>query len=144
MFQFANENKVWWKVNLVVRNAETGDVEDSPVMLLYKIFARAELKQREKRLQAALSKLRAAKSEGEMLAATREFDAIEERNASDMIERVVGWRDISGPEGEALPFTREALKALLDDEAQYTRISAGLLEASRGARAKNSLPGLGG
>lgn len=144
MFQFANENKVWWKVNLVVRNAETGDAEDSPVMLLYKIFARGELKQRDKRLQAALSKLRAAKSEGEMLAATREFDAIEERNASDMIERVVGWRDISGPEGEALPFTREALKALLDDEAQYTRINAGLLEASRGARAKNSLPGLGG
>ena len=144
MFQFANENKVWWRVNLVARNAETGDVEDSPVMLLYRIFSRSEIKQREKRLQAALSKLRAAKTETEMATATSQFDGIEERNAADLIDRVCDWRDISGADGAALPFTAAALKALLEDEAQYARISAGLLEASRGARVKNSLPGLGG
>lgn len=144
MFQLANENKVWWKVNLVVRNAETGDAEDAPVMLLYKIFARAELKQREKRMQAALSKLRTAKTEAEMQTATAQFDGIEERNTADVIERVCDWRDISAGDGSALPFTAAALKGLLDDEAQYARISAGLLEASRGARAKNSLPGLAG
>ena len=144
MFQLANEGKVWWRVNLVTRNAETGDVEDAPVMLLYKIFSRSDIKQREKRLQTALGKLRAAKTEAEMTTATSQFDGIEERNTADVLERVVDWRDISGTDGTALPFTAATLKALLEDEAQYARISAGLLEASRGARVKNSSPGLGG
>lgn len=144
MFQLANEGKVWWRVNLVTRNAETGDVEDAPVMLLYKIFSRSDIKQREKRLQTALGKLRAAKTEAEMTTATSQFDGIEERNTADVLERVVDWRDISGSDGTALPFTAATLKALLEDEAQYARISAGLLEASRGARVKNSSPGLGG
>ena len=145
MFQFANEGKVWWKINLVARNEVTGDVEDAPVMMLYRIFTRAELKQREKRLQAALGKLRTAKTDAEMQAATAEFDTIEQRNTADTIERVCDWRDIvSGADSTALPFSRESLKALLDDEAQYTRIASGLLEASRGARAKNSSPGPAG
>ena len=76
MFQFANEGKVWWKINLVARNEVTGDVEDAPVMMLYRIFTRAELKQREKRLQAALGKLRTAKTDAEMQAATAEVDTI--------------------------------------------------------------------
>ena len=145
MFTFANENKVWWKVNLVARNEATGDVEDAPVMLLYLIFTRSELKQREKRLQAALGKLRTAKTDAEMQAAAAEFDTIEQRNTADTLDRVRDWRDIvSGADSTALQFSRESLKALLDDEAQYTRIASGLLEASRGARAKNSSPGPAG
>lgn len=137
MFTFATEGKVWWRVNLVTRNAETGDCEDSPVMLLYKIFARADLKTREKLLQTALGKLRSAKTDAEMTAASGEFDKIEQVSTSDLLDRVCDWRDIVAAGGDAVPFTRDTLKALLEDAAQYERIATGLLEASRGARAKN-------
>lgn len=143
MFTFANENKVWWKVNLVARNA-SGEVADAPVMVLYRLFTRAELKKREKRMQTALGKLRVAKVDADMEAATAEFEAIEEQSTADLIDRVCDWRDIVDADNAALAFSPDMLKALLNDPPQYERIAAGLLEASRGARAKNSSPGPAG
>jgi hypothetical protein len=144
MFQFANEGKVWWRVNLVARDAEGGDPTDVPVFLLYRIYTRKELKERERKLKAPMAKLGQSKDEASMMSILREVEALDDKNAAELVERVHDWRDIGDGKGDPLKFSRERLKALLDDEAQYARISAGLLEASKGARAKNSSPGLAG
>jgi len=145
MFSFANEGKVWWRVNLVARDASGGDPTEAPVSILYRIYTRKELKARERKLlEMPLANLRAAKDAAAVQAAVQEYETLEAGNDAELRERVVGWRDIVTASGDQLPFTQEALDALLNDEAQYPRIAAGLVEASKGARAKNSSPGAAG
>ena len=143
MFTFAKEGKVWWRVNLIARDADGGDPREVPVRILYRIYTRAEMKLRERKLAGPLAKLRGSDVNA-IQDALKEAEALNERYDSDLAERICDWGDIAGADGEPLPFSRDALRALLDDDAQYTPLAAGLVEASKGARAKNSSPGLAG
>jgi len=153
MFTLANEGKVWWRVNLVARTEEDGEPKDVPVLILYRVYKRSELKARERALNKSVATM--TKAVGEARGTTedvedivtksmREVETIEAETMNDLVARVCDWKQIIGPDGEPLKFSKALLKSLLEDEPQYQRVMAGLREASKGAHAKNSSPGPAG
>jgi hypothetical protein len=145
MFKFAQDGKVYWPVNLVAFDAAEGaEPVDVKVAFLFKRYTRTELRAREKLLEKPMALLRVAKTEEEISTALDTLNELNDKADADMADRVLGWRGVFDIAGKPLEFSPEVLAALLDDEAQYKRIAAGLNEASRGAKAKNSSPGPAG
>lgn len=144
MFTFAQDGNVLWPVKLVVRTADGEDPGEAEVKFLFRIFTRAERKAREQSMRGALGALRAANGDVDFAKAEENLRTLEDQAEADLRERVLGWRGIVGADGAELAFTPALRDALLNDEAHYARIAAGLNEASLGARAKNSSPGPAG
>lgn len=155
MFGLANEGKIWARVEIPDRNEE-GEIVLVPVRLLLRPYTRAELREQRMvgmraHLQPVLESLdRLSSAEGEdavrtasadVRSAIDSYEAAEIASDRDIASRVCGWRaeDVGG---EA--FAPDLLAALLADEARFQAIRAGLLDASRGARRKNSPPGPAG
>jgi len=137
-FKHAKNNIVFWPVKLIERNPDGGEQSEKVVYIQYRIFGRSERKERERKTRAALSALTSAKPGEEFAAANVAVEKLKEEADADVCNRICGWRDLTDAAGQPLPFSAEALAELLEDEAHFDRIAAGLNEASRGARAKNS------
>ncbi|MBR0346036.1 MAG: hypothetical protein IJI03_12340 [Rudaea sp.] len=145
MFKFAKNGNVYWPVNLLERDPNGGETKEQPVFLLLRLYSRTERKARATKLRDATTRLLSSTpGSAEMTAINLELEKMREDADNDVAQRVLGWRDVGGDDGAPLPFTPENLADLLDDEAQFARVAAALDEASRGARAKNSLPGAAG
>lgn len=155
MFQLAENNIVWWRVDMPGRNPE-GELDTAPVRLRLRIYTRAELRERQLErmrgslhpLTDALDKLVNSADAEQLRAATTDVQArvdafMQESDAADadVRGRLVGWRaeDMGGIE-----FDESWRDKLLDDEPRFNAIREALDEASRGVRAKNSLPGPAG
>lgn len=160
MIRIAPDNIVWWRVDVPDRD-DDGELAEKPVRFRLRIFTRAELRHRAlDRAQTGASATAQAMHE---LVQARAAEAVQDafkgveaalaRMAEDeriredeLRERIVGWNaeDLRDEHDQPVPFTPELRDALLADEARFEALHAGLLQASRGARPKNSLPGPAG
>jgi hypothetical protein len=160
MIKLAQDNVVWWRVNIPDRT-EDGEIVEQPVRFRLRIYTREELKQRgldrgnrgAAETAEAMRRLITVRTRQDIDAALADAQkAITRMAADDTLEleelrsRIVGWNadDIRGPDDEPVSFSEQLRDALLADEARYQALSRGLLEASHGARPKNSLPGPAG
>lgn len=160
MIRLAADNTVWWRVNVPDRN-DDGEIVEQPVRFRFRIYTRKELKEKAlARANAgavataeAMRKLVGQRTREEIDAALAEAEAAiarmgddEELAAQELRDRIIGWRpeDITDQDGQSVSFSEQLRDALLADEARYQALRRGLLEASRGARPKNSLPGPAG
>lgn len=155
MFDLAEDNIVWWRMDMPGRNQD-GELDSAPVRLQLRIYTRAELRERQKQrrqasvnpLTESLSKMLSAKDADALREATaevtRKADALDDEAdtlEADVFDRLVGWRadDLGG-----LEFSPELRDRLLADDLRFNAVRVALDEASRGVRAKNSLPGPAG
>lgn len=139
MFKYAPENKCYWPVDLPERTAE-GGIELVRVLVLYRLLTRAELKQVRRDLTAFARQLAANRDAGPE--AIERFGDLQEQQdtatAEDLRGRILGWKGIAGPDSDDdLPYSDQVRDWLLADEARFKALRQGLLEASRGAVAKN-------
>lgn len=159
MLRLTNSNEVWWRIDVPDRD-DDGELVTRKVRFRLRIFTRAELRERAvdrvrkagEAVAGAMRQMLAARTAEDIDAAhaalTTAADGMAEAaelDAAEVRDRIVGWNaeDVTGEHGP-VPFTPELRDALLADEARFGALSAGLLEASQGARAKNSLPGPAG
>ena len=62
----------------------------------------------------------------------------DEQKAADVLpEKIKGWEGIADDQGVAIPFSADALEALLDVPYIERAFALGLLQASQGAPVKN-------
>jgi hypothetical protein len=146
MFRFAPKGEVLWPVS--VPTVEDGVIGEATFLVLYKIYTRSELKARSDKLTKALvAKVDKINADGKAKAVAgdtqqlqqlvADTEAMQKENEKELLERIRGWRDLTGEDGEPLPFSKANLKAVLDVEVMYGPIERGLTEASKGAKAKN-------
>ncbi|MDR3389923.1 MAG: hypothetical protein P4L92_23040 [Rudaea sp.] len=143
MFRFAPKGNVYWPVTVPTVD-DAGTIGEATFLVLYRIFSRSELKARSAKLTKALvSKVGASggganiQSQEQLQKLVDETEAMQKQGESELLGRVLGWKDLTGDDGEPLPFSNANLKAVLDCESLYGPIERGLMEASRGAKAKN-------
>lgn len=163
--RISNDNVVPWRIDMPDRD-DNGELVMAPVVFLLRIYTRKELRDRaHEKVAAALSGLSDAMQRlvgirpddpgaGEQVqAALRDANTAaeavrgaEDVELSDLAARIVGWRKgiTNGDTGAEVPYSEPVRDALLADEARYQALREGLLEASHGARRKNSLPGHAG
>jgi hypothetical protein len=150
MFRFASDGRVRWPLTLD-QVQEDGSTAAASFIVEYRVLTRDELKAREDALRAYSLKM------AELMPAAGALDTAENANQrraltdervkaddAELRARVKGWSGIGDAAGEALPVTPENLQALLANALLRDVLLAGLIEASTGARGKNSLPGLAG
>ena len=155
MFTLAEDNIVWWRVDMPGRN-EDGELDTAPVRLQLRIYTRAELRERKSKrmtdsinpLSEALNRMMQAQDPAQLSAATQgleervnDLNETAEAEEAEVHERVLGWRaeDLGG-----LEFSPEIRDRLLADDLRFNAIRQALEDASRGVRSKNSLPGPAG
>jgi hypothetical protein len=163
--RISNDNVVPWRIDMPDRD-DNGELVMAPVVFLLRIYTRKELRDRAharvasaiKAMGEAMARLVAvrpeqADAEDELRAAALAADAAavavydaENVEMDDLVSRIVGWRKgiTDAATGAEVPFSETLRDALLADEARYQAVREGLLEASHGARRKNSLPGPAG
>lgn len=144
MYKKAKEEKVYWPVTLLQRDAEGGEPVEAKVYILFRIYKRSERNERKRLLNEAFAKLTAAKPGEEFTAANAAVEAIKDQAEAEVVDRVCGWREYVDADGQPVPFTAAERDELLDDESNFERIKQALHDASTGARAKNSSPGAAG
>lgn len=140
MFEFTEGNECFWPVGLPRVN-DAGEVETCQVLIRYRIYTRTELAQqrRDTVREAAKRYQDAGTNHGDasrVEQALAELDAAHAARASEVRDRVTGWKGIARG-GEEIGFDLGVLDHLLDNEARFEALRDGLYEASRGARAKN-------
>lgn len=150
MFRFATDGRVRWPLS-IDQVQEDGTTVAQAFGVQFTILTRDELRDREKRLQVynrqltALYPADAAKDSDEL--AAQRWELTEKRVAEDddlLRGRVTGWDSIADQDGKAIAFSPAMLDALLASPLMRQTLLAGLIDASLGASAKNSSPGLAG
>ncbi len=141
MFRLADQGKVWWPVTL---SQATGpdEVEEVEVWLLYRIFNRKELRERQREITERVN-AKTGEKPGDVLAALESVMEVEDSEEGELVDRIEDWRGFGDGEAE-LEFSPERLKALLEHRPIYSALRTGLFEASRRGPRKNSKPGPGG
>lgn len=150
MFRFATDGRVRWPLT-IDQVQEDGATQAQGFGVVYTILTRGELRDRESRLQAYTRALHALyPPEGQPdtadLAAQR-AELTDKRVAEDdtlLLERITGWDSIADQDGKDIPFSEKMLRAFLADALLRQTLLSGLIDASLGAPAKNSSPGLAG
>jgi len=150
MFVHANNGCVRWpvEVNQVQPDGSTTTVT---IYITYQRLTRTEQRARDEEILAYSRDFRAlvpteASPDTDELRAKRVAlsDARTKADDDRLRDRVKGWSNIGDLDGKPLPFTAAALEAFIDDSLLRDTLLSGLLEASVGAKAKNSSPGLAG
>lgn len=150
MFRYAKDGCVRWPVTLT-QLQEDGSEAEQTFSVLYHRMTRPELRERNEHLLAYTQRMRdLLPQDGAALAA----EAIAERQALTLAQaatddallraRVRDWYGVADQDGAPLPFSADLLGAFLDDDLLRGVLLRGLLDASEGAKSKNSLPGLAG
>ncbi|WP_130617994.1 hypothetical protein [Dyella amyloliquefaciens] len=150
MFVHANNGCVRWpvEVNQVQPDGSTTTVT---IYITYQRLTRTEQRARDEEIIAYSRQFRLlvpadGESDTDDLRAKRVALSDERTKADDdrLRTRVKGWSNIGDIEGNPLAFTAQALEAFIDDSLLRDTLLSGLLDASVGAKAKNSSPGLAG
>lgn len=150
MFRFAQDGLVRWPVSLQ-QLQDDGSTAEQTFTVTYQRLTKAERRQRDADVTQHLHAFR------ELLAATEVGDTAELQGAraalvdtraavdDDLLrDRVKGWDGVTDQEGKPLPFSGDLLEAFIDDDLLRNTLLQGLVDASAGAKSKNSLPGLAG
>ncbi len=150
MFRFAKDGLVRWPVS-VQQMQEDGSPAEQTFVVTYLRLTRAERAQRDAEVAQYLEQFRA------LLPATEADDTPDQRSRRAALadarsalddallrERVKDWSGVADQNGTPLAFSAELLGAFLDDPLLRNSLLLGLMNASTGAEAKNSLPGLAG
>lgn len=150
MFRFAKDGQVRWPLT-VDQLQEDGSTASQAFVVTYERLTRDELKTREAAQRDYLQKFRALlPDDGSLDTPERmgERDALAEAyNAADdarLRSKVKGWSGIADQHGAPLGFSGDLLEAFIGDPLLRKTLLQGLVDASTGAHAKNSLPGLAG
>jgi len=111
MFKFAKLRRVLWPVKISVpSDTGSGEVTEHTVKVLYELLTRSDVQRVQEQPEIGQDVLQA---------------------------KIQGWEGIADEGGETLEYSPEALRALLDVPYIERAFSAGLLQASNGAPAKN-------
>lgn len=147
MFRFADKGEVLWPVPLR-QSDDSGEVQDVTVRVRYRLLPRKVLRARER---LALSRLnvqavREATTTEALAELLDEVTAREEADEALLLQHVTGWlaEDFCDADGQPVAFAPERLQAMLEFDAFFKPLMAGLHAASREGPAKNSKPGPGG
>lgn len=151
MFRFAKDGLVCWPVS-VPQVQEDGSIADQTFTVTYERLTKAERKQRDATVSSYLKQWRALlDADGPAEVAEqqqKERIALTEARAKiddDLLrKRVKGWAGVTDQEGQPLSFSADVLEAFIDDDLLRNTLLQGLVDASAGAKSKNSLPGLAG
>lgn len=161
MFKLATNNEVWWRIDLPDRDGN-GEVVMVPVRFRLRIYTRQEMQARKlNRIRegaAALADAMTALTQSAtpeavetahtaVIAAVDAIRSTDNDDVAELADRICGWNPadvVDAETGAPVEFTTALRDALLSDEARFKALRDGLLEASRGARSKNSLPGPAG
>lgn len=150
MFRFATDGRVRWPLT-IDQVQDDGTTQAQSFGVVYTILTRDELRDREQRLQAYNRQLtQAYPAEGAADSAEladQRWKLTEKRVAEDdalLQARISGWDGIEDQDGHAIAFTPDMLRVFLANPLMRQTLLAGLIDASLGAPAKNSLPGLAG
>lgn len=143
MFLFAADGRVRWPVT-VQQVQPDGSSAEVTITVTYKRLDRDELRARTQAqidLSTRLASMPAAEQAGDRMAL---LNARIDADDALLRERVVGWSGIANAGGTELPYSPELRDALIADALLRKVLLDGLIEASEGAREKNSQPGLAG
>lgn len=164
--RIAKDNVVPWRVDVPERG-EDGELITVPVVFRFRIYTRQELRDKAHQ-RAAAARIALADAMRSLVgvklddpagavaveaaakaaeAAERDIYDADDIDARELAARIVGWRarDVTDEEtGQPIEFTEQLRDVMLTDEARFHALRVGLLEASHGARRKNSLPGPAG
>jgi hypothetical protein len=149
MFDLAHKGIVAWPFNLV-QQQDGGGFTEVPVTVRFRVFTRAERRERDKKSLATvlgrLMDLVKRKADPEELEAVRaEMEKVGAAEEAELLARIEGWSGFgNAATGEEVPYSAEVAQAVFAYEPHYQRFWAALMEASRQAQPKNSLPGAGG
>lgn len=135
MFKYAKIREVLWPVTLSIpRDDGSGEVDNVSIKVRFKLLDRSEMAELMTRAGEYSESITAAQIADDMALSDR-----------DLCSRITGWEGVvDADSGEPIPYSPENAAALININYVRAAIDAGLWEASRGAPAKNSLPGLGG
>ncbi|MGN6234995.1 hypothetical protein [Dyella sp.] len=150
MFRFATDGRVRWPLS-IDQVQDDGATQAQGFGVVFTILTRDELRERDQALHAYNRTLRGLyPAEGEPdtdeLAAQR-WALTEKRVGEDdalLRQRITGWDSIADQDGNAIEFSPTVLDALLANPLMRQVLLGGLIDASLGAPAKNSQPGLAG
>lgn len=126
MFKFAPKNEVLWPVEIrAPRGDGSGGVQVFKIRVLFRLLSRTDARTLEvcgrKAYSGTVEEEDAARAEAERL----------------LRAHIVGWEDVHDEQDAPLPFSDEALTAMLNVPYIERAIVSALLQASLGAPAKN-------
>lgn len=146
MFRFAVKRQVWWPVEPPVRHiVEPGSEPQKPsVYLLLRLLDREAMNKLKADSVSDLStQLRDVLTHGggveQIYAVTEAWRQRQQSDVERIVAHVVDWKgvQIERDDGVDERFSEENLRLLLSDEGVFHAFAAALLDASRGAKAKN-------
>lgn len=157
MFDLAKLGIVHWPVTLAVDNGD-GTFTDVPVTIGYRVFTRAELRERGNgQMQAALTAMleiarrpppgtadELVQREADIRAASDNITSAAVAEEDVLIQRMVSWTGFVGDGGKPVDYTPALGRALIEHEPHFRALWNGLMESSQQARPKNSSPGADG
>lgn len=150
MFVHANNGCVRWPVE-VNQMQPDGSTTTVTIYVTYLRLTRSEQRARDEEILTYSRAFRAlvpadGSADTDELRVQRVALSDSRTKADDdrLRDRVKGWSNIGDLDGKPLAFSLAALEAFIDDSLLRDTLLSGLLEASVGAKAKNSSPGLAG
>jgi hypothetical protein len=150
MFRFANSGRVRWPISLD-QVQDDGSTAQQTFAVVYRVLTREEQQARDNEVAEFLRQSRAllpadgAPDTSDAAAQRRKLVARRVKADDALLaDRVTGWFDIADQDEKPIPFSATALSAFLRNELMRDTLLQGLVDASSGARAKNSRPGLAG
>lgn len=148
MFRYAPQGKVFWPIVFTARNPENGELVEGVAHVQYSLLTRAELKTREKRLTSTLvsglasASIRPTADDVQRL--SDEMDKLTNEQDEELVLHIHGWKGFTDADDKELQFDEATLRAMLTDPLLYEAFARGLVDASKGAKTKNSSPGPAG
>lgn len=146
MFRFAKDGCVRWPLSISQVQPD-GSIADQPFIVTYLRLTPDERTQRDTDVSAYLTKFRAllADDTGGQDAERAALAAARKKQDDQLLrDRVKDWSGIGDQDGVTLSFSADLLDAFLADDLLRNTLLQGLVDASAGAKSKNSLPGLAG
>lgn len=145
MFRFAPQARVFWPITLEARNPETGEIAEGRAYVLYSLLTREELRARQRELtQTIASRITTAKTAEDLQQIIDDQLAIDRKYDDELVKHIHGWKEVNSNDDQPLPFDETTLRAMLADPLLHKAFAQGLLDASNGAKTKNSSPGPAG
>lgn len=148
MFDTAHQGVIAWPFTLTQQHGD--EFVDVPVTVRFRVFNRDELRERDQRSMASvLGKLvelvRKQADPADIEAARIAMVEADRADEGELVSRIAGWSGFGNAEtGEEVAATPELVRAVIAHDPHYQAMWKALLEASRQARPKNSLPGADG
>lgn len=150
MFRFAKDGRVRWPVSVEQVQAD-GSTATQSFAAVFVTLTRDELRTRDAAMIEYTRQMRAllptdGQPDTDANSIQRQALTDARMSADDalLLSRVKDWDGIADQDDQPLPFSGDTLTALVNNELMRGVLLNGLIDASSGARSKNSQPGLAG